>query len=138
MQLLDVTSLNCKSIYELLNTDTPTVMCLCASWCHVCNDFRQVFEASARESKHCAFLWIDIENETALVDDLDIDDFPMLMIEDGKGVRFYGTIEPRQSTLMMLVNANTLEANRQTSWKKENYPKGIRQRLETILTPAVE
>jgi thioredoxin 1 len=136
MQPIDVTSQNYQSVHELLDTGTPSVACLCASWCHVCEDFRQTFEASARHNKHCVFLWIDIEDEAALIDDLDIDDFPILMVEDVKGVRFYGSIEPKHSALTMIVNTNIQEINRPSNWTKEQYPQGIRQRLTTMLALA--
>lgn len=44
------------------------------------------------------FVWIDIEDQADLVGDLDVENFPTILIQRGDTVVFYGTMlpEPRQ------------------------------------------
>ena len=40
------------------------VICLCAQWCDICERYREVFDAVAREHGHALrFRWLDIEDE---------------------------------------------------------------------------
>ena len=130
---------NYRATYDLLIGEKTSVTCLCASWCHVCNDFRAIFDATAGNSDHQIFLWIDIEDESSLIDDLDIESFPVLMIEAESGVRFFGPIEPNSSTIRMLVDTSVRDHDEESDAirTKKDYPDSIRQRLASILTPAV-
>lgn len=88
------------------------VACLCAAWCGSCRDYRATFEALARERADCRFVWVDIEDEAdALAPfDLDIENFPTLLIAQGSSLRFLGTLLPHASTL-----ARTLDAAREVA-----------------------
>lgn len=129
---------NYRATYDLLIGETTSVTCLCASWCHVCNDFRAIFDATAGRSDQHIFLWIDIEDESSLIDDLDIESFPVLMIEAKSGVRFFGPIEPNSSTIRMLVDTSVRDIDEESDVirTKKDYPDSIRQRLANIVTPA--
>lgn len=86
--------------------DTPLlVACLCAAWCGTCRDYRPTFEAeAARAGAAARFRWIDIEDEADLVgDELDIVDFPTLLIARGAQVLFHGPVLPHAATLQALV-----------------------------------
>lgn len=131
---------NYRATYDLLIGEQTSVTCLCASWCHVCNDFRAIFDATAGWNDQQIFLWIDIEDESGLIDDLDIESFPVLMIEDANGVKFFGPIEPNSSTIRMLVDTSVRDRSDESDAirTKKDYPDGIRQRLASILMPAVQ
>jgi hypothetical protein len=58
--------------------------------------------------------WIDIEDEADLIDDLDIETFPTLVIADSAGARFAGPITPQPDTLRRLLRATMLEARANT------------------------
>lgn len=75
--------------------------CLCAAWCGSCRDYRATFEQAAREHPEARFLWVDIEDESdALAPfDLDIENFPTLLIARGDELRFLGTVLPHAATL---------------------------------------
>ena len=74
------------------------VACLCAAWCDVCKQYRAGFEALAAEYPEQQFVWIDIEDQADLVGDLDVENFPTILIQHRDVVVFYGTMlpEPRQ------------------------------------------
>lgn len=74
------------------------VACLCAGWCDVCKQYRPGFEALAAEFPDQQFVWIDIEDQADLVGDLDVENFPTVLMQRGDTVAFYGTMlpEPRQ------------------------------------------
>jgi len=62
---------------------TVHVACLCAAWCHLCDDYRDVLRTVATEMNSCAVAiqwhWIDIEDEADLIGDVDIETFPTLV-----------------------------------------------------------
>ena len=77
------------------------VACLCAAWCGTCNDYRATFERLAREHADWRFVWVDIEDESdALAPfDLDIENFPTVLVARGNELRFLGTLLPHPATL---------------------------------------
>jgi|GEM_PF-452140 len=80
------------------------VVCLCAGWCGVCRDYRATFDdAAAAFGTRAAFGWIDIEDDAALLDDVDVENFPTVLIARGSSVLFFGTITPQPGTLARLV-----------------------------------
>lgn len=85
------------------------VACLCADWCGTCRDYRPVFDQLAAEYPDMPFLWLDIEDQAALVGDLDIETFPTLLIADGAALRFAGPLLPHADTLARLLGS--LEAD---------------------------
>ncbi len=86
-------------------SDEPLrVVCLCAAWCGVCGDYRAVFDAARAEGAATArFAWIDIEDDAELLDDVDVENFPTLLIAQGERALFFGTITPQPATLARLV-----------------------------------
>lgn len=77
------------------------VACLCAAWCRLCDDYGAVFEGTVPAGVRKA--WIDIEDHADALDDVDIDNFPTLLIARGDELLFLGTIEPQPATLARLV-----------------------------------
>lgn len=77
------------------------VACLCAAWCGTCNEYRSTFAQLAQVRPDWRFAWVDIEDEAdALAPfDLDIENFPTLLIAHGDELRFLGTVLPHASTL---------------------------------------
>ena len=88
--------------------DTPwLVACLCAAWCRTCDAYADtlrsvVAEFTAQGLAH-APRWIDIEDEADLVDELDIETFPTLVIYDDRQLRFAGPLTPQPETLRRLL-----------------------------------
>jgi hypothetical protein len=81
------------------------VACLCAAWCDTCNDYRPPFAALARANPHDGFAWIDIEDESDLLGDIDIENFPTILIARGWTPHFFGTMLPHIEQLQKLLSS---------------------------------
>jgi hypothetical protein len=85
------------------------VACLCAQWCRTCDAYRDTLVATqlAMHIGHpgaaLRFVWVDIEDESELVGDLDIEDFPTILLARGDQVLFFGPVLPHAQTLDRLV-----------------------------------
>lgn len=88
-------------------SSTPlTVACLCAQWCGTCRDYRPFFDEAQRAFPGMRFVWVDIEDESDLVDPIDVEDFPTLLIAGDDGVHFFGPLLPHRETLMRMLRAH--------------------------------
>jgi thioredoxin-like negative regulator of GroEL len=87
--------------------------CLCAAWCRTCDAYQPVLQQVAAgfsaSLPQLSVRWIDIEDESDLVGDCDIETFPTLAIVDPEGVRFFGTVTPHAETLARLLRAHLLD-----------------------------
>jgi thiol-disulfide isomerase/thioredoxin len=82
------------------------VACLCARWCGTCRDYEPTFDAATATlgaAGQCR--WIDIEDDAALVDNVDVENFPTLLIARDGRLLFFGTITPQPSTLARLLGS---------------------------------
>lgn len=70
------------------------VTCLCAAWCGTCASYRAPFDQLAARHPDTLFLWIDIEDQADVVGELDINNFPTLLVQRGDTVAFFGTMLP--------------------------------------------
>lgn len=87
-----------------MNPPPLLVACLCAAWCDTCRDYTAVFdEFGARVA--AKFTWVDIEDEAELLDTVDVEDFPTVLIARGGEVLFFGPITPQPQTLARLVES---------------------------------
>lgn len=86
-------------------TGAVWVICLCADWCHLCRDYRDVMNTMARHFSAFKFAWLDIEDNAALVDDLDIETFPTLVVADAAGLLFFGALTPQAPVLKRLLES---------------------------------
>jgi thiol-disulfide isomerase/thioredoxin len=91
-----------------MDEDKLRVVCLCAGWCGVCRDYRATFDAASAAfgdsvGARAVFSWFDIEDDAALLDDVDVENFPTLLIGRGQRTLFFGTITPQPATLARLV-----------------------------------
>ena len=89
------------------STDAPNLLiaCLCAQWCGTCRDYRPLFDQLQAEFSASRFVWVDVEDEADLVDSIDVEDFPTLLIASAGQARFFGTLTPHLETLRRLVQA---------------------------------
>lgn len=81
------------------------VICLCADWCGLCRDYQLVFAQMAKRYPAFRFAWLDIEDQSDLVGDLDVETFPTLLLADAQGTRFFGPLTPQASTLSRLLDS---------------------------------
>ena len=75
------------TLKEWLAGDDWVVACLCAAWCDTCRAYRSGFDALAARHPDKHFIWIDIEDESDIVGDIDVENFPTLLIQ--RGDRFF-------------------------------------------------
>jgi thioredoxin 1 len=96
---------NRARLTEWLNEDAWLVACLCAAWCDTCRAYRSSFEqlASLHPDKH--FVWIDIEDQADFIGDIDVENFPTLLIQRGDAVAFFGTMLPDMKIADRLIQA---------------------------------
>jgi thiol-disulfide isomerase/thioredoxin len=99
-----------KRIAELVaDSETLFVACLCAEWCGTCREYRAAFDALADRHPDVCFAWVDIETHADRFDDLDVENFPTILIEDGVTTRFFGTVLPQTAIVeRMLVDLTAL------------------------------
>jgi len=81
------------------------VVSLCADWCDTCKQFRATLENIATERPHATFLWLDIEDDSAVAGDIDVENFPTLAIYRGDRVVHFGVSLPQQGTVARLIDA---------------------------------
>jgi len=79
------------------------VVCLCAAWCGTCREYAEAFARLEQSRPRARFHWIDIENEADLVDELDVENFPTLLIGVAGAPIFFGVLLPHIQTLERLV-----------------------------------
>lgn len=71
-----------------------TVVCYCAAWCRTCDSYLEAFKDLSEKFPEQVFLWVDIEDEESLLDDLDIENFPTILIQEAGKNLFFGTMLP--------------------------------------------
>jgi thioredoxin 1 len=71
-----------------------TVVCLCAEWCAACREYRQAFERRAREQRDAAHVWVDIEDDSDWLGDIDVETLPTLLVLHGGRPMFFGPVLP--------------------------------------------
>lgn len=94
-----------QAIKSIVNSPTLWVACLCADWCGSCRDYQERFEQVGRSFPGAEFVWVDIEDQADLVDPIEVDNFPTLLVLVDQQVRFFGSITPQTETLQRLVQA---------------------------------
>ena len=83
------------------------VVCLCADWCGTCREYASVFEALQQAAPQHRYRWIDIEDESELVGDVDVETFPTLMLARAGDVLFAGPVLPRLGDVQRLLEVQT-------------------------------
>ena len=93
-----------------MSNSSVLVACLCAEWCGVCRDYHAAFEQVRARFPAAQFMWVDVEDQSDLVDPVEVDNFPTLLIAAGDEPRFLGTITPQAGTLERLVRERIAQA----------------------------
>ena len=87
--------------------DSPLlVACLCADWCGTCREYQPQFAQLQARFPGAHFVWIDVEDESELVDPIAVDNFPTLLIASPQQVLFFGTVTPHLETLQRLIRTH--------------------------------
>jgi len=85
---------NQQILQDWLEEDRFIVACLCAAWCDTCQAYQSKFAELSALHPEQRFVWIDIEDNAHIVGDLDINNFPTLLIQRQDSVSFFGTVLP--------------------------------------------
>ena len=91
------------------------VVCLCAQWCGTCREYRHEFERLADRFPGVRFLWRDIEENAESLGDLEVENFPTIMVRRREWVLFFGTMLPQVGHLRRLIETfleQTIEQSR--------------------------
>ena len=102
---------NRAAIAQALAGPDWIVACLCAAWCGTCTSYRAVFDEMAARHPDMHFVWIDIEDQADVVGDLDVDNFPTLLIQRHDVVAFFGTMLPDPALAERLLQAQTAQSD---------------------------
>ena len=76
---------------------------LCAQWCGVCRDYMPFVQTQGSTDEQ--WIWVDVETHADLLGDLDVDNFPCLLITEEGAVRFLGSVTPQPEVAQRLVQA---------------------------------
>jgi thioredoxin-like negative regulator of GroEL len=101
---------NRAEVAAALAQDRLIVACLCAAWCGTCSSYRATFEELAMKHPEKYFLWVDIEDHADVVGDLDVENFPTLLIQRHETVAFFGTMVPDPNVANRLIETLAAES----------------------------
>jgi thioredoxin 1 len=79
------------------------VACLCAEWCGTCREYQPGFDALRERFPEVGFQWVDVEDDPDIAGDVDVDNFPTLVIQRGNRVLFCGPMLPQLHLLQRLI-----------------------------------
>ena len=79
------------------------VACLCAQWCDTCVAYRAGFLRMAERFPRAEFRWVDIEDDAEAVEDIEVDNFPTILIRKGEETLFQGVMLPHHEHLERLL-----------------------------------
>lgn len=96
---------NRNQLAAWLDRDEWLVACLCAAWCDTCRAYRSGFEQLADQHPDKRFVWIDIEDQADFIGDIDVENFPTLLIQRRDTVAFFGTVLPDLKIADRLIQA---------------------------------
>ena len=105
MPVLTLNADNRKELSATVAGEGWIVACLCAAWCGTCSSYRATFEELASRHPDKQFVRIDIEDHADVVGDLDVENFPTLLIQHADTVAFFGTTLPDAGVAHRLITA---------------------------------
>ena len=81
-----------------------TVMMLCAAWCGVCREMRPAWDSAAAAHPDRRFVWIDIEDESDRLDDIDVETFPTIAVLRNGAPFYFGVTPPNIKAVERLLD----------------------------------
>jgi thiol-disulfide isomerase/thioredoxin len=90
-------------------TSAPSLLvaCLCAQWCGTCTEYQPLFTQLQADFPGARFVWVDVEDEADLVDPIEVENFPTVLISQAGQPRFFGTVTPHLETLRRLIQSSS-------------------------------
>jgi thioredoxin 1 len=94
------------TLHGMNGTEPLRVTCLCAQWCGTCRDYVAVFDQARSQFAAAAeFAWVDIEDDADRLGEIEVENFPTLLIARGDRVLFFGPLTPQPQLLARLVRS---------------------------------
>lgn len=94
-----------RRLCRALNERQFLVVGLCAAWCGTCKEFRDGFQSLAAIHPDSAFVWLDVEDDAALVGDIEVENFPVLAIFRGARLLHFGVSVPQRGVVARLLSS---------------------------------
>lgn len=115
MNFFDAQTESAALAQRLASHQGLVVACYCAAWCDTCGGYLPGFrELAGRHPEHL-FVWVDIEENEALLDDEDVENFPTLLVQSPGGNLFFGAMLPHPEHLQRLLQS--MNASQPTQWE---------------------
>jgi thiol-disulfide isomerase/thioredoxin len=124
---------NFSVLSEALTSGRWVIACLCAGWCDVCKQYRAGFDALAAEYPDHQFVWIDIEDQSDLLGDMDVENFPTILMQRGDTVAFYGTMMPEPRQVARLLEAQLERSDEELHREASSNPQRLQWQSECNL-----
>jgi thioredoxin 1 len=105
MEIQNYPSDDLHAVKNKLETSSWLIGCLCAAWCDTCQAYRSGFNNLQNLHQDKCFAWIDIEDHAEMIDDLDIENFPTILIQYQHKVLFLGTMLPDANLVHRLIHS---------------------------------
>lgn len=127
-------SSNHAQLAAWLEQDDWVVACLCAAWCDTCRSYRDGFDRLAAKHPDKRFVWIDIEDQADFIGDIDVENFPTLLMQRGASVAFFGTVLPDPGIADRLLSAHAqktmdeLQAETRSSAERQAWQREVNLR----------
>ena len=80
-----------------------SVTCICAAWCDTCGEYRDGFFALAARFPQAEFGWLDTEDDAEAIGDLEVENFPTILVKRGEQTLFFGPQPPSHGVLARLL-----------------------------------
>lgn len=81
------------------------VVALCADWCGTCRDYFTAFAQRAKRDESARHVWIDIEDDSEWLGDVDVETLPTLLILRNGQPMFFGAVLPHIDVLERTLRA---------------------------------
>ncbi|AWD32622.1 hypothetical protein CKSOR_00516 [Candidatus Kinetoplastibacterium sorsogonicusi] len=91
------------------------IVCFCASWCSTCIDYKKKLEIFSNSITEYSFIWLDIDDHEHLIGDIEIENFPTILIKKSNKNVFFGTIS--SNILVLEKMLSTFNENKSTLFK---------------------
>lgn len=99
----------------MAQTDSDLVVVgLCAEWCGTCREYRLEFDRLAEQFSGARFRWMDIEEHAECLGDIDVENFPTILVRRGKWVLFFGVMLPQIGHLRRLIEVLAAQSPEQS------------------------
>ena len=111
-----------------------SVICLCAEWCTACREYKGEFEQLAVQFANVRFSWLDIEEEADRLGDLDIENFPTILVRRGEWILFFGIMLPQSGPLRRLLEVFMAQTPEESRHYTLSNPERVRWQTDADLS----